>query len=432
MDNHEIIKLCSRNFENLGIDKYEIIINRTETTSINLNHNKIDLIKTNYHTNLYFTAIQDFKKVKIQISKIDRNNIEQTLNNLVEMMKYSESDTANDIAPFQATKSFSAGDQEPDLNKMYESINLFLESVKDQFPKIILGSTLLDYIKTINWFFNSNKVDFRESRGIYRFKTIFSSNGLEKTSSHNYSNYSTRKLDKELIACGSFLALLRQSNQQEEPKKLTSQFVGSVIISPDCLIELISLFVDTYLNDYPIITGTSIYKDHLLQPIAGSKFSLYSMPVSDDIEDGYFITRDGYEALNSAIIENGILKSYLLGLYGSLKTSKPRSVNDGNAYVVSAGDVSISSMIHSVKQGIILSRLTGDAPGQNGDFCGVAKNSYYVEDGEIKYPIEDVFISGNLGEMFKNITGISTERVNFGHALMPWIIFSGVTIHGNQ
>ncbi len=69
-------------------------------------------------------------------------------------------------------------------------------------------------------------------------------------------------------------------------------------------------------------------------------------------------------------------------------------------------------------------------PSANGDFSGVAKNSYYIEDGEIKYPVSEVMVSGNLTELFQNIIEISKERINFGTSIYPYIHTSGVTISG--
>ena len=78
----------------------------------------------------------------------------------------------------------------------------------------------------------------------------------------------------------------------------------------------------------------------------------------------------------------------------------------------------------------MLCRFSGGTPNNNGDFSGVAKNSYYIEDGKIKYPVIETMISANLVEMFKNIVAVSAERINFGNALLPWMLVSGITISG--
>ena len=73
-------------------------------------------------------------------------------------------------------------------------------------------------------------------------------------------------------------------------------------------------------------------------------------------------------------------------------------------------------------------RFSGGMPSDNGDFSGVAKNSYYIENGKIKHPVIETMISGNISKMFLDINNISTENINFGDRILPWISFNGITI----
>ena len=84
--------------------------------------------------------------------------------------------------------------------------------------------------------------------------------------------------------------------------------------------------------------------------------------------------------------------------------------------MVAPGEESLNTMIKGVKRGILLTRFSGGRPNRNGDFSGVAKNSFYLEDGEIKHPLTETMIAGNLAALFRNITAVSQERVNF----WPW------------
>ena len=85
-------------------------------------------------------------------------------------------------------------------------------------------------------------------------------------------------------------------------------------------------------------------------------------------------------------------------------------------------------MIKDVDKGIILCRFSGGSPSDNGDFSGVAKNSFYIENGEIQYPITETMISGNIAQMFMNIIDISNDTIDFGYNILPWISFDGITI----
>ena len=129
-------------------------------------------------------------------------------------------------------------------------------------------------------------------------------------------------------------------------------------------------------------------------------------------------------------IYRGVLNSFLLGLYGSKKTGLQRSVNNGGAYVVVPGSKSLNELLAGIKKGVLLCRYSGGRPSRNGDFSGIAKNSFYIENGEIKYPLSETMISGNLASLFMNISAISSERISYGSTVLPWISASGVTISG--
>jgi PmbA protein len=79
---------------------------------------------------------------------------------------------------------------------------------------------------------------------------------------------------------------------------------------------------------------------------------------------------------------------------------------------------------------LLLCRFSGGYPAANGDVSGVAKNSYYIENGEIQYPVNECMVSGNIPAMLMNIAEVSAESVNFGTAIYPWIRFGGLTLSG--
>ena len=87
-------------------------------------------------------------------------------------------------------------------------------------------------------------------------------------------------------------------------------------------------------------------------------------------------------------------------------------------------------MIASIDRGIIVGRFSGGAPSSNGDFSGVAKNSFLIENGRIGPALSETMISGNLADMLQNVGGISAELVCSGSYVLPWVVFRGVVISG--
>jgi PmbA protein len=429
MDKKQIVKYSLESLKKAGAKKAQVVLQFSEKNELNVASGKINLLRTTFDANLALTAILNNKKGSIGINKIDKNSISKAVLEVIKLAKASEEDSANDISEKQKPKIFHSGPEKLEIDLMYERLKSFLKYAEENYPKTILEEINFDFTKFENYFQNSNGVDFISKKGIYNFGAEFTSKDKKKSSSLNGTEFSSKNLDREIRDFGSLDMLLRQSQEQIKTKIFPRKIMGEVIITPDCLIGFIDCIAG-FLGDYSLITNNSIFKDKLGKSIANEKFSLYSKPVSQEIADNYFITGDGFEVENSAIIENGILKTFLLSLYGSEKTGKARAVNSGGAYIVNPGNKSFQDLVKSVKKGILLSRFAGGDPSDNGDFSGVAKNSYYIENGKIKYPLSETMISGNLVEMFKNIKNISKERINFGDAIFPWILFKGLAIFG--
>jgi PmbA protein len=270
-------------------------------------------------------------------------------------------------------------------------------------------------------------VAFDETGGSYSFSAMFTSKEGGDTSSFNSAGFSSLDIDKPLHEGGSIKRLLKESAEHVRTKPVPKKFTGDIIVTPDCIMDFIGFFLGN-ISDYRLIAGTSLLRESIGKAITNGLLTLHSTPLSDDLSGGYFVTGDGYEAANATIIEQGILKTFLLSLYGANKTGLKRGPNSGGSLIIDSGKTALNDIVKSVKQGVLLSRFSGGSPSDNGDFSGVAKNSFYIEDGEIQYPISETMVSGNIADMFHNIKDISEDNVNFGDEIFPWIHFGGITV----
>ena len=87
-------------------------------------------------------------------------------------------------------------------------------------------------------------------------------------------------------------------------------------------------------------------------------------------------------------------------------------------------------MIASVKNGLIVGGFSGGEPGANGEFSGVAKNSFLIENGKIGPALSETMISGNMADMLNRLRAVSSEQVADGMMVLPYMAFDGITISG--
>lgn len=97
---------------------------------------------------------------------------------------------------------------------------------------------------------------------------------------------------------------------------------------------------------------------------------------------------------------------------------------------MAGGDTSYEDMIKNTDRGIILGRFSGGNPSINGDFSGVAKNSFLVENGKVVGCVNEVMVSGNLADLLNNLITLSKETVANGSCVLPYAAFDHVTISG--
>ncbi len=421
---------CLEALKKAGAEKAQCSLVETEKHELNVDAGELSLVRTGFNTEIRFTAIKDGRRGTASLNGSEEEGIKAAAGQAAANAAASPADPAYDIAPAQPARTFEAGAAAPDLGLMYDRLAALLAHAKAKHPKLNLRQVILNFTRRKEHFVNSNGVDFSSSTGFYDGFVFFSSKDGQKISSFNYSMFEARGLEKELADMALTDELFRQSGEQLEPRPLSGKFTGDIVVTPHAMNMFMYFLTAQALRDAALISGSSPYKDKIGQRVASPGFTLRSLPVSPDMAGGYFITPDGYAAENLTLIEDGVLKTFVLGQYGANKTGLPRVSNVCDCDVVEPGDRTLQELVAPIKRGLLVARVSGNNPTEGGDFSGVAKNSYYVENGKILHPVSETMISCNIPKLLMNINGISKERVHFGNAVFPWVSFGGVTISG--
>ena len=240
----------------------------------------------------------------------------------------------------------------------------------------------------------------------------------------------SKSLDGRLIDKGNIRYHLDNAQKQLEQIQLSGKFKGSIICTPELFAEFMMMVVGNYISDGVLIEGTSLWKRKIGKKVASEKLTATIKSSDRRIVVGEKYTSDGFRTEDLPLIEKGVLKNFKIGLYAAKKTKKPVSKNSSMDLVVKPGTSSLEKMIASVKKGLIVGGFSGGQPSTNGEFSGVAKNSYYIENGKIKGAVSEVMINGNLGQALKDIRAISSEYVADGGMVVPYVLMDGIVVSG--
>lgn len=413
-----------------GADKATASLTKSVKSEMNIDSGKLSLYRSTANVSAQMTSLIDGKKGFVAGNDVRESAIKENAAKAIALSRASEKDEANDISPKQKAETLSLGTSAPDNEKMYERLQEFLDYTKSTYPTLQLNQCILDFTHTEKNYANSNGVRFTEQSGAYSFSAMFFAKDSRGTSSFNYSGASHLDLNIPLKDWGNLDELMKQNCEQTQTKAVAGSFVGDLIITPLSMMEFLGALLNLFMIDKPLITGTSIWKDKLGEQVLSPLFTLHSHPRKPGVELETLYTNDGFQAENTTLIDKGVLKSFLLSLYGANKTGKSRCVSGGEGLIVESGSVSKTDMIKNVKKGILLGRFSGGQPASNGDFSGIAKNSYLIENGNIVQALSETMIAGNTVKVLCDILAVSKERVDFGNLIFPWIHSTGVSISG--
>lgn len=196
------------------------------------------------------------------------------------------------------------------------------------------------------------------------------------------------------------------------------------------------------ISGYSLYKGASFLVGQLGKPLFPESVTIYD----DGLMPGGFGSRpfdgEGLPSRTQTIIDRGRLKSYLLDTYSGRKLGMPstgnasRGVGDNPSvgptnFYLAPGTVSPTDIIRTVKQGLYITELIGFGINMvTGDYSRGAAG-YWIENGELAYPVEEITIAGDLKEMFAHIEMVGNDLEFRGRIASPTIKISEMMIAGN-
>lgn len=231
----------------------------------------------------------------------------------------------------------------------------------------------------------------------------------------------------------------RRAVRRLNPRKVKSQSVP-VIYAPRISNSLLGHFASA-INGAAIARGTSFLKSRMGENVFAPGIAVHDDPHRPrGLRSKPF---DGEGVANRAmmLIEDGVLQSWLLdsstarqlGLettgHAARGTSGPPSPSASNLYMA-PGTLPPDELIADIKQGLYLTELIGmGVNGVTGDYSRGA-SGYWIENGEISYPVSEITVAGNLKEMFRQITPANDLEFRYG-SNAPTLRVEGMTIAGS-
>lgn len=223
------------------------------------------------------------------------------------------------------------------------------------------------------------------------------------------------------------------------PTKVASQRVP-VVFEPRTAKSLLG-------HLFSAVSGDSVYREaSFLANKLGAQIAHAGVNVVDDgLLPGGFGTSpfddEGVRSRRTPVVAGGVLENYLLNSYTARKLGMATTGNASRSLVgnpsvgagnlmLAPGEHSANEVIGSVNSGLYVTELIGFGVNLvSGDYSRGA-SGYWIENGELAYPVSEITIAGNLADMFLGIDMIGSDLDYRGSTIAPTLRIREMTVAG--
>ena len=423
---------CLDYAKKLGATDTIVNVGNSISETVNFRNKKLDESNRSDNLGIDITTFVGKKKSSISSSNLLRENLNILIEKCVETTKNTPEDEYNSL---------------PDkdlLAKKVKDLNLYDDSHIENDNKVEYLSRLENAASNDKKIVNTES-SFVEDKSNF---ILANSDGFckgFKTSSFVASSVAVAKDDKSMerdyeytLKCHlddiKSAEELGKAAAQNTIRKLSPKKIGSekipIIFDKRIAKGILSTFASA-ISSSAISRGTSFLKDMIGQKIFSDSINIFDKP---DIIKGLgsqSFDSEGVKTETLKLVEQGILKHYLIDTYNGKKLnlkSNGRSGGTSNLYFDN-GTISLKDLLNSNSKSLYITETIGH--GSNiitGDYS-VGATGFLVENGEFKYPINEITIAGNFRDMFQNITLANDLEFQYS-TNSPTLMIEGMVVAG--
>ncbi len=416
----------------LGASDSSVIVSNSISETVNFRNRNLDESNRSDDLSINITTFINKKKSSISSSNLSHENIKILIEKCVETTKNTPEDEFNSL---------------PDkdlMAKEVKDLNLYDDTHINNDKKI-------EYLKQLENFASEDKRVVNTESSFSQDKSNFilaSSKGFSggyKTSSFTASSVVVAKNEKSMerdyeytrkchlkdIKNAEDLGRIAadQTIRKLSPKKIGSEKIN-IIFDKRIAKGLLNTFASA-ISASAISRGTSFLKEKINEKVFSNTINIFDKP---DILKGLgsrTFDAEGVKTNTLKLVEQGVLKDYLLDTYNGKKLnlkSNGRCGGTSNLYIEN-GKISYKDLLNSNSKCLYITETIGN--GSNivtGDYS-VGATGFLVEKGELKYPINEITIAGNFKDMFQNIELANDLEFEYS-TNSPTMLIEGMVVAG--
>lgn len=258
--------------------------------------------------------------------------------------------------------------------------------------------------------------------------SVIASEGEDMQRDYWYS--SSRNADSLLGAESIGRTAAQRSVDRLQPRKVKTQ-TAPVLYTPEMARSLLGHFIGA-------IRGGSLYRkasfllDKKGEQLFPEFFQLQERPHILGALGSAAYDYEGVATQQRELVKDGVLLDYVLDSYSARKLGLQTTGNAGGVrnLELQPGTQNFEQLLQTMDKGLLLTEMMGSGVnGITGDYSRGAAG-FWVENGEIQYPVAEITVAGNLLDMFKNIAAIGSDiktdsNIRTGSVLLESLMIAG-------
>jgi PmbA protein len=186
------------------------------------------------------------------------------------------------------------------------------------------------------------------------------------------------------------------------------------------------------------IRGAALYRkssfllDHLGQQVFPEFLNLQEQPHLPRALGSAPFDGEGVATKAREVVRDGVLQGYVLDSYSARRLGMQTTGNAGGVHNlnVSSGELDLDGLVREMGTGLLVTELIGHGINMvTGDYSRGAAG-FWVENGEIQYPVEEITVAGNLKDMFRGIRAVGSDVDLRGNIRTGSILLDRLTVAG--
>ena len=433
-EKYEIADLVIKHALKCGADEVAVAISDSASSHIEIREQKIDRLQESISNGLSLTLYVEKKYSSHSTNHLKKEELLKFVEGAVAATKYLSEDEfrylpdperyykggGEDLRTIDASISSLDPKAKIDLARQAENEIFGTDERIVSITASYDDTVSRDVFVTSNGFKGESNGSFA---GISASVSIKGETGRPQDYWGEYSLYFD-----DLVKNGIGKKALERTIKKLDPRKIESGKY-QMIVDNMAVGNLLGPFISA-------LFGSSMYqKNSFLIGKENSKVASDILTITDNplLPKGFgsrHFDQEGINAVKREVVENGILKNYFIGTYYGRKLNLPATTIGPSNLVFKTSEKDQAALVKTIRKGVLVTGFNGgNCNGSTGDFSyGI--EGFLIDNGEIKYPVNEMNISGNMKEFWNTLVAVGNDPYKFGSYLTPSMLFDNTDFSG--